>query len=784
MNQRLENAFDFFEQILPGLYGSDEIRLTQIQMAIHIAGFLSTNSKKRTTLVHAPVGTGKTFAVLIPAVFNLNESNHKIIYSTSSLNLQSQLRNEELKVLQKLGVIEDFIIAKGTTHYLCYKKISQARIPDKIKEALKKFVVLSNEGDRVEFERQYYPLSEDIWGKINLTAQRECRYCQTAEMCPTNNHRKRFNDHKYKIVVTNHNQLIQSVLNHLRNSSPIIDYIRPGGIVIIDEAHDFEDAVLNQLSESLTVNELAKALRTFDPEKRNELSPQVKFLFKELAKLEQKLESNKGRHPVPQACLEVLKNFQKCLHDKLASEVFNLSQRLRSRYEDQESNLEKISELVDRILEIKEHAHWLDLENKSIVVVSRRFKSETRDIINNLTLYNKVIFTSGTLAVDDSFDHVFYSWGGKPPECETVILGTVFDYSKQAIVYVPNNVPKPMSTLSPKFPAYCKALSAEILKLIQITGGRTLILSTSHKQLELLYELLRPELDLLGINFLKQGQKSIELLTEDFKNDEKSVLIGTGSFFAGLSVKHKALISVILCRLPFPPPEDPFLDLIAEGLDQNEKMEMVDYPRMLIRLFQAGGRLIRTIEDFGCFAILDPRVCESSYSDKVISELSNTGYTITRNIDDVRQFINLRFNERGFAKYPDYSRDIIEIPVSLTIPEQIKIGYSTRKTVRPELTGRFITNDQVNFYKSLRKLAGLNTNMINTIKDPYSLFEHLMDLSIKRKLKLSVMEEFPYVSETQKEKFINNFKDKKSRKNSGVKVYYLTPEELERYRNI
>lgn len=784
MNQRLEEVYSFFEQKLPSLYGANEVRLTQIQMATYLAGFLSNISKEKTMLVHAPVGTGKTFGVLIPSIYKLGERSQKVIYSTSSLNLQAQLRNEELQNLKGLGAIKNFIIAKGTSHYLCYKKIRNARISGEIKRDLSNFAMLSNEGDRVEFEKNYnYSLSDKDWSKINLSAQRECIECHSNEMCPTYSHRRKFNAPDVQIVVTNHNQLIQSVINRLKYISPIISYNYPGGIVIIDEAHDFEDAVLNQLSESLRINDLSKAIENFKPHEKDKILPLIPSLSKELDNLEKKLETNKGRHPIPKKCLEVLTTLKNILNELMAGEAFRLSQRLPNRFE-LASPLEQLSDTVNSILNTDENVHWLDLEERAIVSVTREFKEKIKSIIKELTVNNKVIFTSGTLAVDNSFDHIYYSWGGKPPACESVILGTVFDYSKQAMVYVPNDVPKPPSTLSPEFKNYCRLLSTKILELIKITGGRSLILCTSHKQLEFLYTLLKPQIESMNIKFLKQGQKSVELLTEEFKKDETSVLIGTGSFFAGLSVKERSLISVILCRLPFPPRDDPYLSLIAEGLTEDEKLELVDYPRMLIRLSQAGGRLIRTIEDFGCFTILDPRACSSSYSEKVMTELKSAGYTVTRKLTEVEQFINMRINQTGFAQYPDYSRNYIDIPDSLTIEEQKRIGFSEKKSVKYKPTEKYITQEQKEFYEDIRTKSGLDTNLKKSIKEPYSLFEHLADLSLKRNLQISVVDSFPYITEVQKEVFIKKYKDRKSKKNSEVKVYHLSPEELKQYQTM
>jgi|GEM_PF-5453605 len=51
-----------------------------------------------------------------------------------------------------------------------------------------------------------------------------------------------------------------SVLNTLSGRPPIIDY-NLAGIIIVDEAHDFEDACLSQISEQITFNDITKCCK-------------------------------------------------------------------------------------------------------------------------------------------------------------------------------------------------------------------------------------------------------------------------------------------------------------------------------------------------------------------------------------------------------------------------------------------------------------------------------------------------------------------------------------------
>ena len=597
MNHRLEHVFKFFEEILPQRYNTHEIRNTQVNMAVKIAGILDPMSKSRVLLVHAPVGTGKTFGALVPALYDTLSNGSRLIYSTSSLNLQAQLRNDELKLMKSLGEVREFIVAKGTSHYLCQKRIRYAPVSEKVQQDLRSYVLSTIEGDRVGFEQEYYALSDEIWESLNLHTNGDCSYCKDRTICPTYNHRRKFNDPNYSAVVTNHNQLVQSVINHQSGRTPILDYYNPGGVIVIDEGHDFEDCVLEQLSEKLKVSKLFDATKYLSGQARDLVTRNLNIVRGEIKRLRHELDTTKGRHVVPSNCQDalaiVLKVFHTAISEKESKELDY--QDIRQRSSERRSSLDQNTDLLEKVLDTKSYAQWFDLESSSIILVSTKFRAKTREIIRELGYNNKLVFMSGTLAVNNSFDSIAYGWGGRPVRSEEIILDTVFDYPKQAVVYVPEHISKPVSTISQGFNAYCEELGKEIIRLIKITGGRSLVLCTSHKQLERLHSILMPSLNEMEITFLRQGDRSIELLSAEFKQDETSVLIGTGSFFAGLSIPGKSLISVILCRLPFPPPDDPFLELIAQGTTRAERTELVDYAGMVICLLEAGGRLIRDI---------------------------------------------------------------------------------------------------------------------------------------------------------------------------------------------
>lgn len=761
MNHRLEYVLDMFENVLKEKYNGEDIRDTQVNLGVAVAGLISSNN--RILMSHAPVGTGKTFGALVPGVYDTLNLSSRLIYSTSSLNLQAQLKNEELHFLKERKDIKSFIVAKGITNYLCIDKIDHASLEDFIKNDLFSFSMKSSEGDRVDFEETFYPLPDDYWARVRLESLRDCLYCGRKAVCPTVKHRSKFNDPSINVVVTNHNQLVQSVLNIQEGRPPILDLNMKKGLIIIDEAHDFEDAILTQLAERIVLKELTALIRKMVNERCRAAMMSISIIYEYIKSLKRKMDSTKGRHKMSPECIQAISQIRDILNREITEKAAQRLDYQGFSRDERESESDIASELLGKILDESNYSCWLTFEDEKaeITIVGKKFRANTKSIIIELYRNNKLVFMSGTLAADNSFDNIYYTWNGKIKHCtQELILPTIFDYKKQAIFYVPENLPEPVPSISKHYRDYTSVLTREIIELIKITGGRTLILCTSYKQMYLISELIKPVLDAMGINLLKQKDKSIELLSKDFKRDETSVLIGTGSFFAGLSVPGKSLISVILCKLPFAAGEDPFMELLGQDLSISEKMEYLYVPRMMIKLLQATGRLIRTKDDFGCFTILDPRLftAREQYGDKILNQLDAIGFPLTRDREEVRKFIDYNMREPMNVQFPVYDRAHLVIPDSLLKDD--KPRYFKEETKEDDSLDDFvntISSAQITYYERLRKRVGMTTVIPNSIKTPYDLFASLVKLSYNRGLEINVAEDFPFLTDKQKESCIKKF---------------------------
>jgi ATP-dependent DNA helicase DinG len=92
-------------------------------------------------------------------------------------------------------------------------------------------------------------------------------------------------------------------------------------------------------------------------------------------------------------------------------------------------------------------------------------------------------------------------------------------------------------------------------------------------------------------------------------------------YWAGIDVPGPSLSLVTIDKIPFPRPDDPLLQARRERAGA-AGFTTIDLPRAATMLAQGAGRLIRTSEDTGVVAILDPRLAtKASYRWALIDAL-------------------------------------------------------------------------------------------------------------------------------------------------------------------
>lgn len=152
---------------------------------------------------------------------------------------------------------------------------------------------------------------------------------------------------------------------------------------------------------------------------------------------------------------------------------------------------------------------------------------------------------------------------------------------------------------------------------------------------QLLATRLRAE---LSLRVLAQQDGPRSRLLETFRSDGNAVLVGSMSFWSGVDVVGPALRLVVIDRLPFASPADPIVSARGDDLRRRGRDPFRHYalPAAVLTLRQGFGRLIRSREDRGVVAILDPRILTRPYGRIFIHSLPTCPRVTT--IEDVRAF--------------------------------------------------------------------------------------------------------------------------------------------------
>jgi ATP-dependent DNA helicase DinG len=242
------------------------------------------------------------------------------------------------------------------------------------------------------------------------------------------------------------------------------------------------------------------------------------------------------------------------------------------------------------------------------------------------------IFTSATLAIGSDFS--LYQRELGLSDAVTEYWESPFDYARQALLYLPRELPEPNSF------EHTDAVVAAALPVLKASGGRAFLLFTTLRALARARESLAAAFQREGFDFplLVQGEGSrTELLTR-FRRLGNAVLLGSQSFWEGVDVQGEALSVVIIDKLPFAPPDDPLLAARLEHIARHGGNPFFDYqlPQAAINLKQGAGRLIRSETDRGVLMICDRRLVDKSYGRRIWQALPPMRRT--RELADVRAF--------------------------------------------------------------------------------------------------------------------------------------------------
>lgn len=628
-NTLSERTKAFFDKITQqGL----ERRDGQVEMALEICDAIEG---RKPIVTEAEVGIGKSYAYLVPAVMQYEKEHKQIVIATSTIALQEQLAIDAQIVMEITGINAPVIIAKGMKNYVCEKRLQTTMYiaDNKEKAVLKKVSRYVSKGIQQRSDMDIN-IPDEIWNRICIARYGDkCRNCRCNCNCEYKRLREKLS-HTNAIVICNQNLLVA----HLMSGTGIFN--DNCCLTIVDEAHDLEPKFREAFTESYSKSELlwkinaavecALPNRKRDARKAADTSITLTEQLFEL--LKHQVREQRARRDGDNKAY-----YLKCTKD-IRALLLGIIRRLEQLERITHYSLEREKRFLTAVLkESRQNILWLECDRYLKICIC---KKDIRFYISQMLFHfcQTTVLTSATMTdksegtLRERYGYFLISLGfpiiGKLSEPKR----SPFDYDSNTMLYISDKLPYP--NLRNKAEYREKAI-AEILQLLSITHGKTLILFTSKEDMEYVYKKL---VNLhLPYRIIIQGENSSQAhKIRRFKDEINSVLLGTGTYWEGINVEGKSLSQVIIFKLPFPVP-NPILDY-KMSLARNRKRD-VALPEMIIKLRQGAGRLIRSATDKGIVSILDPRASireDKPYRNRILAALSEKN--VTESIDDLRIF--------------------------------------------------------------------------------------------------------------------------------------------------
>ena len=592
-------------------------------MAQAIADTINGN---RQLIAEAGTGTGKTFAYLVPALL----AGGKVIISTGTKNLQDQLFQRDLPTVRDaLKLPVSVALLKGRANYVCHYHLQRAQSDGRFATRedvrhlakIATYAKITQSGDKSGLAD--VPENAPIW--IQVTSTRDnClgQECPQHKDCFVLKARKEAME--ADVVVVNHHLFFADVM--LRDEG-VAELLPACNTVIFDEAHQLPETASLFFGESISTTQIIELAR----DTRLEAAASAKD-FAALPSATDALEKAardlrlvfKKEERLPALATANLKDWQPALDalsDKLA-QLNSLLEKQAERSEGLENCWQRGQELARKIKQWQDKdqtdfVRWLEIFHHSVQLnttplsIAEIFSKQMDD-------HSRAwIFTSATLAVKQDFSHYQAEMG--LPQARAMCWDSPFDYSQQALLYVPQNMPEPNS------PGYTEAVVQAVLPLIEASKGRAFLLFTSLRAMQRAHEILQAEFEQknLGYPLMLQGEGSRNELLSRFREHGNAVLLGSQSFWEGVDVRGEALSLVVIDKLPFAPPDDPVLAARIARINEQGRNAFMEYqlPRAIINLKQGAGRLIRDETDRGVLMICDPRLISKPYGKRIWQSL-------------------------------------------------------------------------------------------------------------------------------------------------------------------
>ncbi|MBN1266916.1 MAG: DEAD/DEAH box helicase family protein [Anaerolineales bacterium] len=651
-----------------------ESRSQQVGMLRAVADAFAA---QRHLLVEAGTGTGKSMAYLLPAFAWAENSGHRVVISTNTINLQEQLIYKDIPDVNKaLGTNYHAAVLKGRSNYLCPLRLTAAlrlgpRSSDDMEVMAKTLVWLASggSGDRSEINL-IGPAQSTAWS--NLSAEYEncwpdrCPFF-AQDACPYYMARRKAES--AHVVVINHALLMADIAT---GSRVIPEYQH----LIVDEAHHIESAATDGLSFVISEKEMVRSFRglgtptsgllgqvrsnlrlILPPEQYQPVKKNLKLTADHIAaavslnttlfeSIDSFLADERENQPLSlygqqQRITPGARTLERWSEieiawDNLRGKIQEILTGLKQLYElvqasaeedtaflDIEVGIRSGSQEIQNILEKldqfffepdQETIYWVSLLNKPDRLRLHAAPLQVGSLIEQHLWHSKDTVIMTSATLTTGGEFDYIKKRLNAQDADELVFGSPFDYETSTLLYLLQDIPEPNEQ------HYQHMFTNSLTRLCKSVGGRTLVLFTSHNQLRSTARTISDPLQKEGIQVFSQNEgASRHALLESFKETERAVLLGTRSFWEGVDVPGEALSVVAIARLPFDVPRDPIIAARSETFESPFDQYML--PEAILRFRQGFGRLIRTQSDRGVVVSFDKRLLSKNYGRLFVDSL-------------------------------------------------------------------------------------------------------------------------------------------------------------------